>query len=103
MSAESWVRAETEPSPVERHLSLCASWRDSLSGPPGLGSAWGQGAGGHPVKQQQAKHFREIAKYILDSAAEAETDQDRDEYLMLARFYEQSARELELRTKQRLH
>ena len=71
-------------------------------GPPELGFARGQGWG-HPVKQQQANHFREIAKYILDSAAEAETEEDRDEYLMLARFYEQSARELELRTPQRLH
>jgi hypothetical protein len=55
------------------------------------------------VKQQQAKHFREIAQLILETAAEAETEEDRDECLMLARFYEQSARELELRTKQRLH
>jgi hypothetical protein len=55
------------------------------------------------VKQQQAKSFREIAKLILASAAEAETEEDRDECLMLADFYEQSARELELRTKQRLH
>ena len=55
------------------------------------------------MKQQQAKQFREIAKYILDSAAEAETEEDRDECLMLARFYEQSARDLELRTPQRLH
>lgn len=55
------------------------------------------------MKQQQAKNFREIARFILDSAAEAETEEDRDECLMLARFYEQSARELELRTKQRLH
>ena len=55
------------------------------------------------MKQQQAKHFREIAKFILDTAADAETEEDRDECLMLARFYEQSARELELRTKQRLH
>jgi len=55
------------------------------------------------VKQQQAKNFREIAKLILDSAAEAETEEDRDECLMLAHFYEQSARVLEQRTKQRLH
>ncbi len=58
---------------------------------------------GVPVKQQQAKSFREIAKLILDSAAEAETEQDRDECLMLAHFYEESARELEQRAKQRLH
>ena len=58
---------------------------------------------GSPVKQQQANSFREIAKLILDSAAEAETEEGRDECLMLAQFYEQSAHELELRTKQRLH
>jgi hypothetical protein len=55
------------------------------------------------VKEQQAKSFREIAKFILDSAAEAETEEDRDECLMLADFYEQSARVLEQRTKERLH
>ena len=55
------------------------------------------------MKEQQAKSFREIAKLILASAAEAETEEDRDECLMLADFYEQSAHELELRTKQRLH
>jgi hypothetical protein len=58
---------------------------------------------GDLVKQQQAKSFRKIAKLILDSAAEATTDSERDECLMLAHFYEQSARELEQRTKQRLH
>jgi len=62
-----------------------------------------QRRGAGSVKQQQAKNFREIAKLILDSAAEAETERDRDECLMLALFYEQSARELEQRTKQRLH
>lgn len=55
------------------------------------------------MKQRQAKKFRDIGKLILDSAAEAETEQDRDECLMLAQFYEQSARLLEQRTKQRLH
>lgn len=55
------------------------------------------------MKQQQAKNFREIAKFILDSAAEAETEEDRDECLLLAQFYEQSAHVLEQRTKQRLH
>ena len=55
------------------------------------------------MKQQQAKHFREIAKLILDAAALVESDSERDECLMLALFYEQSARELEQRTKQRLH
>lgn len=55
------------------------------------------------MKQQQAKSFREIAKLILASADEAETEQDRDECLMLAHFYEQSAQELEQRSKHRLH
>jgi hypothetical protein len=55
------------------------------------------------MKEQQAKSFREIAQLILDSAAEAETEADRDECLMLAHFYEQSACELEQRTKERLH
>ena len=55
------------------------------------------------MKQEQAKSFREIAKLIMDSAAEAATESERDECLLLAHFYEQSARELEQRTKQRLH
>lgn len=75
---------------------------DGFLGDPAIGYASGKGSG-DSVKQQQAKNFREIARFILDSAAEAETEEDRDECLMLARFYEQSARELELRTKHRLH
>jgi hypothetical protein len=59
--------------------------------------------GDRSIKEQQAKSFRQIAKLILDSAAEAKTDSERDECLLLALFYEQSAHELELRTKQRLH
>jgi hypothetical protein len=55
------------------------------------------------VKQEQANSFREIAKLILDSAAEAETERERDECLLLALFYEKSAQELEQRTKHRLH
>ncbi len=55
------------------------------------------------MKQQQAKSFREIAKLILDTAAEAATDSERDECLLLALFYEQSAHELKQRTKKRLH
>ena len=55
------------------------------------------------MKQEQAKSFREIAKLILDSAADAETERERDECLLLALFYEKSAQELEQRTKQRLH
>ncbi len=58
---------------------------------------------GGSVKQQQAKSFREIAKLIMASAAEAASDSERDECLMLALFYEKSAIELEQRTKQRLH
>jgi hypothetical protein len=55
------------------------------------------------VKQQQAKSFREIAKLILNIAAEATSDSERDECLLLALFYEKSAHELEQRTRQRLH
>ncbi len=55
------------------------------------------------MKQEQAKSFRKIAKLILDSAAEAATDKDRDECLLLALVYEQAARELEFRSKHRLH
>ena len=62
-----------------------------------------KGIGGFQVKQEQARSFREIAKLILDSAAEAETERERDECLLLALFYEKSAQELEQRTKQRLH
>ena len=58
---------------------------------------------GLSVKQEQANSFREIAKLILDSAAEAETERERDECLLLALFYEKSAQELEQRTKHRLH
>ena len=55
------------------------------------------------MKEQQAKSFREIAKLIMSIAAEATSDSERDECMLLALFYEKSAHELELRVKQRLH
>jgi hypothetical protein len=55
------------------------------------------------MKQQQANSFREIARTILASAEEATTEGERNECLLLALFYEQSACELEQRVKERLH